>query len=100
MMVKENIPLEVMGTDIGRFLTVETRTKVLYIMTVLVVYQTCLRPLLVASSMTALVVVTHAIMRDPKQVDLSDVGRTTRLSKDGYDSDDDNGSSSGSEVMV
>ncbi len=99
-MVKESIPLTVMGTDIGSFLTVEKRTKVLYILTMLVVYKTCLRPLLVASSLTGLIVITHAIMRDPKQVDLSDVGRATRFSKDGYDSDDENDSSSGSEVMV
>jgi hypothetical protein len=88
--VENNTPLIVIGVDIGRYLNVEIRTKLLYVITLWVVAFICLRPFLLATGLTFLMVAAHAMMRDPKQIEGS------RLMSYKDDSDD----SSGSEVMV
>jgi PRA1 family protein. len=101
VMVNDNIPLVVMGKDIGQYLTVEMRTKILYFLTLWVVVFYCLIPFLLATGLTALMVMTHALLRDPKQIE---TGRGTVSSyykdNDSDDDDDVNDDSSGSEVMV
>lgn len=94
IMVKENIPLIVMEKDIGQYVSVEARTKILYAITCWVVVMYCLKPFLLASGLTLLMVATHAIMRDPKQIENA---KSCISYKD--ESDDEN-YSSGSEVLV
>lgn len=107
VMVRDNIPLIVMGKDMGRYLTVEVRTKILYFFTLWVVVFYCLIPFLLATGLTAFMVLSHALLRDPKQIES---GRGISTYKDN-DSDDDNDNyndngddgnddSSGSGVMV
>lgn len=90
---KESIPLVVMNQDIGKYLTIEIRTRALYLMTIWVVVAYCLQPFLTALILSFLMVIVHAVMRDPKQVECG------MRSYRGNDSDDEN-DSSGSEVMV
>lgn len=98
VMVNDNIPLVVMGKDIGQYVTVEMRTKILYFFTLWVVVFYCLKPFLLATGLTALMVTTHALMRDPKQIE---TGRgVLSYCKDNDSDDDGNDDSSGSEVMV
>lgn len=93
--VEKNIPLVVGGKDIGQYLTVEIRTKLLYAITLWVVAIYCLRPFLLATVLTFLMIAAHAVMRDPKQIE----GSRSMSSYKDADSDDEN-DSSGSEVMV
>ena len=96
VMVKDNVPLIVMEKDVGKYLTVEVRTKILYAITLWVTVFYCLRPSLLATSLTLTLTLSHAVMRDPKQFGS---GRVLETNKDNY-SDDENDDSSGSEVMV
>jgi len=94
IMVKNNIPLVVFDKDVGQYLSVEIRTKLLYVVTLWVVIMYCLMPFLAASGLTFLMVFTHAVMRDPKQIES---GKASYKN----DSDDEHsGGSDGSEVMV
>ncbi len=86
-------PLVVMGKDIGSYISVDVRTKILYALTTWVVTFYCLKPFLLASGLALLMIAAHAIMRDPKQIE------GTRLISFSGESDDEN-DSSGSEVMV
>lgn len=97
VMVKDSVPLIIMEKDVGQYLTVEVRTKILYIITLWVVACYCLTPFLLATSLTALMVFTHAVMRDPKQVES---GRGLAAHKDNDSDDENDDSSGGSEVMV
>ena len=107
VVVEHNIPLVVMGNDVGRYpyLTVEVRTKLLYGITLWVVVVYCLRPFLLATGLTTLMVAAHAMMRDPKQLEGTRYTSITSSSSSAaaavssykdIDSDD----SSGSEVIV
>jgi hypothetical protein len=101
VMVNDHIPLVVMGKDIGQYVTVEVRTKILYVFTLWVVVLYCLKPFLLATGLTCLMVISHALLRDPKQIE---TGRSMSYYKDN-DSDndidnDENDDSSGSEVIV
>jgi hypothetical protein len=96
IMVQASIALIVMDKDIGRFLPVEVRTKILYAITLWVTMFYCLTPFLLATSLTLTLTLSHAVMRDPKQVESGRVLDTYK----GNDSEEDNDDSSGSEVMV
>lgn len=102
IMVKDNIPLLVMGKDMGQYVTVEMRTKILYFVTLWVVVFYCLIPFLLATGLTALMVITHALLRDPKQIETGRSALSYCKDNDSDDDNDDDGNddSSGSEVMV
>lgn len=98
VMVRDNIPMVIGGKDIGQYLTVEIRTKILYLLTLWVVIMYCLKPFLSAFIISSLIITSHAILRDPKQVESN---RTKSIHSTYKDSDsDDENNSSGSEVMV
>ena len=98
VMVRDNIPMVIGGKDIGQYLTVEIRTKILYLLTLWVVIMYCLKPFLSAFIISAVIITCHAILRDPKQVE-SNRTKTIHSTYKDSDSDDEN-NSSGSEVMV
>jgi len=102
VVVEHNIPLVVMGNriDVGRYpyLTVEVRTKLLYGITLWVVVLYCLRPFLLATGLTTLMVAAHAMMRDPKQLEGTRYSTTAAAVSSYKDIDSDD--SSGSEVIV
>lgn len=101
--IQHSIPLVVMGRDIGvhPYLTVDRRVKLLYGITAWVVVVYCLRPFLLATTLTVAMVVTHAVLRDPKQIEGARYTSVGRGRGDSDDDDDSGGSSSsGSEVLV
>jgi len=93
VIVQHNIPLEVMGMNLGQHLSVTNRTRILYIVTAVVVVVFCLIPFLMAIIISGLIIISHAVMRDPKQVESGN-----SFKRGVYDSDED--TDSGSEVMV
>ena len=68
-MVDNNVKLILMDKDIGEYITVEKRTKILYIITAWVVVAKCFEPFLIVVSLTTLLVLFHAFMRDPKHIE-------------------------------
>lgn len=114
-MVENQTPLVVRGIDIGQYLTVELRTRVLYIITAWVVVAYCFRPFMIVANLTGLLVLFHAFMRDPKHTEFCNNSSPLALSsggirKYGIDGDDNSlnsssgeegdADSSGSEVVV
>jgi len=93
VIVQHNIVMEVMGRDLGQYLSVANRTNILYVITSAVVVVFCLIPFLMAITISGLLIVSHAIMRDPKEVESS-----RSFKRGASDSDEDTDSSS--EVMV
>lgn len=89
IMVKNNTPLVIMDKDLGHYITVELRTRILYVITTWVVVAYCFKPFFTVVGLTGLLVLFHAFMRDPKHIEAS------KLHFD-YRSDD----SSGDEVVV
>mmetsp|Transcript_19779 Transcript_19779/g.22911 ORF Transcript_19779/g.22911 Transcript_19779/m.22911 type:complete len:242 (+) Transcript_19779:120-845(+) len=96
VMVKSNIPLVVMEKDIGKYITVDVRTKILYLITLWVVIAYCFKPFIIVVSLTGLLVLSHAFMRDPKHIESS----RHYSDDDSIQSSGDEGGSSGSEVVV
>ena len=68
-MVKNNTQLVFMEKDIGQYITVEIRTRILYAITAWVVVAYCFLPFLTVVSLTSLLVSFHAFMRDPKHIE-------------------------------
>lgn len=95
IMVANNTPLVIMDKDLGKYITVEMRTRILYMVTAWVVLAYCFKPFISVVGLTSLLVLCHAFMRDPKHIDV--VNRSNGVD-DGGSSDDDD--SSGSEVVV
>jgi len=93
VIVQHDIPMEVMGLNLGEHLSVANRTRILYTVTAAVVIVFCLIPLLMAVTISGLIIVSHAVMRDPKQVESGN-----SFKRGVFDSDED--TDSGSEVMV
>lgn len=70
-MVKNNTPLVVKGIDIGEKLTVQRRSLILSMFTMFVVIRYCLFPFILAIGISFVLVLAHAIMRDPKHIESS-----------------------------
>ncbi len=83
----------VFGRNIGTMISLNHRSALLTATTILVVVWKCLVPTITAIAISGLLILSHAIMRDPKHIDTS-VSVGTRK-----DSDDEGGSSD-SEVIV
>ena len=97
IMVEANIPIVIMGKDLTHVLTPQVRTHVMNILTLLVVIVYCLKPFLTAVGLSGLIILSHAIMRDPKQIETA----AALIKKYGADdSDGSEGTDSGSEVLV
>lgn len=81
----------VFGRNIGTIISLNHRSALLTAITILVVVWKCLVPTITAIAISGILILSHAIMRDPKHIDTSVI-----LRKDS----DDEGTSSDSEVMV
>lgn len=85
--------------NLNDYITVEWRTRILYVLTLWVIICYCLNPLLIVIGLTGVLVLSHALMRDPKHIDASSRfyldggGSSGRRGSDGEDSE-------GSEVIV
>mmetsp|Transcript_20877 Transcript_20877/g.30577 ORF Transcript_20877/g.30577 Transcript_20877/m.30577 type:complete len:233 (-) Transcript_20877:73-771(-) len=93
MTEQQNTPLILMNRDVGQYITVELRTRLLYAITLYVVVLHCLKPVITAVGLTGLMIFSHALLRDPKQIE-----HGSSYMDD--ESSDDDCDSSGSEVMV
>lgn len=87
------------GVDVHSLLTIKQRFYVLFTITSLVVLWKCLTPTLMFLTISSLLIMSHALLRDPKDVEA--------FSNDRQDSDDDdiegggdNSSGSSSAVLV
>ena len=100
IIAKESILLVFMNQNIGKYLTIEIRTRALYLMTIWVVVVYCLQPVLTALTLSLLMVLVHAVMRDPKQVENGFVSVGGKMRSYRENDSDDGNDSSGSEVMV
>lgn len=68
-MIKNQTPLVIMGKDIGAYITAETRTRILYLITTWVVMAYCFKPFVIVVGLTGLLITSHAFMRDPKHIE-------------------------------
>jgi len=92
VIVQHDIPIEVLGIDLGQHLSVVNRTRILYAVTGAVVIIFCLIPFLMTITISGFLVTSHAVMRDPKQIESGN-----SFKRGSVDSDD---SDSSSEVLV
>jgi PRA1 family protein len=89
--------LVLFGMQVHAILTVQQRFYALFVITTLVVVMKCLKPTIIFLSISGLMIVSHALLRDPKDVEA--------FGSDGGESDDEDlegggDNSSGSEVLV
>lgn len=83
----------VFGRNIGTIVSLNHRSALLTAITILIVVWKCLAPTISAIAISGVLIMSHAIMRDPKHIDTAP---TTISRKDS----DDEATSSDSEVMV
>ncbi|KAL7567615.1 hypothetical protein ACA910_000211 [Epithemia clementina (nom. ined.)] len=84
------------GVDLNRFLAKSIRVRVLTTVTMIVVVWKCLWPVITALLITALIVMTHAFLRDPKHIELGNNEETavhsdTNSSSGGHEQEDAEG---------
>jgi hypothetical protein len=82
-------PLIVFGLEVHSLLSIKQRFYFLFTMTTLVVIWKCLTPSLIFVSIASLMIVSHALLRDPKDVEAFAAGGTDRYNSNNNDSDDD-----------
>lgn len=82
------------GINIGGLVSINRRSNALMVLTALVTVWNCLSPAIIFFAISGLIILSHAIMRDP-----SKVMETDNAFKHHEDSDD-SGTTSDSEVMV
>lgn len=68
---KNHIPLVAFGRDLGAVITAPRRSLALSIITVIVAVFHCLVPVLSVVSISGLLILLHAVMRDPKHIESS-----------------------------
>ena len=68
---KNDIPLVAFGRDLGDIFTPKRRSLVLTVVSVIVGFYKCLRPVLCWLGISGVVIITHAILRDPKHIESS-----------------------------
>lgn len=61
--------LVLFGVPVHALLTVQQRFYILFVITTIVVVWKCLTPTLIFVSITSLMILTHALLRDPKDVE-------------------------------
>lgn len=91
--------LVVFGTNVGTLVSISHRSNALVLITTLVIVWKCLVPAITVVIISGLIILAHALFRDPKHIDTSS---KVRSSTSGAGSDDDSGGSShdSSEVLV
>jgi hypothetical protein len=92
----------VFGHNIGTLVSITHRSAALTAITILAVVWMCLVPTIIAAAVSGLLILSHAIMRDPKHIDATkNFGNDTPKNfsnNSGKDSDDEGASDS--EVLV
>jgi hypothetical protein len=83
----------VAGKNIGSFISINHRSTALMILTIIVTVWKCLKPALTFMIISSLIILSHAIMRDPSRV------MDRRYSGTDSDSEEEE-NSGGSEVLV
>lgn len=74
IMIQFKIYKYVIHQDVTKYIpSIDTRTKLLYGLTLWVALYHCLRPFCTIVGLTSLMVIFHAIMRDPKQVESTSI---------------------------
>lgn len=94
--------------DVTKYIpSLDTRTKLLYGLTLWVILYHCLRPFCTIVGLTSLMVTFHAVMRDPRQVESASIKlvagdhyRGTNDKDDDHDDDENGNSSEDSGVIV
>jgi len=94
IMVDNNTPMKVKDVDLGQYITVEMRTRVLYAITIWVVIAKCFKPFVIVVGLTGMLVLFHAFMRDPKHIEAN------RLFMEGMNNDESDSSCGSDEVVV
>jgi hypothetical protein len=85
--------LIVFGHNIGTVISITHRSALMTAITILIVVWKCLVPMIFAVAISALLVLSHAVMRDPKHMNTASGENMRRDS-------DDEATSSDSEVLV
>lgn len=96
--------LIVFGLPVHSLLTIQQRFYTLFVLTTLVVLWKCLKPTLLFLTVSTLIIVTHAFLRDPKHIESSNADWLEGGAGANHDSDEEGGSggeaSTESEVLV
>lgn len=94
--------LVVFGLEVHRLLSVQQRFYILFVLTSIVVVWKCLKPTLLFVSITSAFVLFHAVLRDPKDVELRGTGVDDDDDEDDLEGGSGHHSSDGStsEVLV
>mmetsp|Transcript_28845 Transcript_28845/g.41323 ORF Transcript_28845/g.41323 Transcript_28845/m.41323 type:complete len:230 (-) Transcript_28845:350-1039(-) len=86
METNSSIPLNFMGKDLRQVITKQKRTTILTIFTVIVVIFKCLIPMLTVMFLSTILILFHALMRDPRDVENSNAFRG--IDNDGSEDDE------------
>lgn len=97
--LQNRIPITIGGKNLDGWVSVRTRSNILMAMTIIVVIFYCLVPVLSMISISGILILAHALLRDPKHIESSSVFRRGSESDDENEDDVDT-DGSGSEVMV
>ena len=89
--------LVLFGQNIGTLVSITHRSNALIVLTILVVTWKCLLPAITFVAISGLIVFSHALMRDPNHIEMSNDFQRQKFADD---SDDDEGALSESEVLV
>ncbi|KAL3905115.1 MAG: hypothetical protein SGARI_004614 [Bacillariaceae sp.] len=87
----------VFGRNIGSLVSIQHRSTALIVITTVVIAWKCLMPAITVVVLSGLMIVAHAMFRDPKHATTSS---TENYRSGGGSDDEDSGGSSASEVMV
>mmetsp|Transcript_18520 Transcript_18520/g.33555 ORF Transcript_18520/g.33555 Transcript_18520/m.33555 type:complete len:209 (-) Transcript_18520:609-1235(-) len=63
--------LIIFGTNVGMLLSITQRSTLLSVLTIIVVIWKCLVPLIVFVTISGIIILSHALMRDPKHIENS-----------------------------
>jgi hypothetical protein len=88
--------VNVFGRNVGMLLSISHRSNALVVLTSIVIIWKCLFPVLTVVGISGFIILTHALLRDPKNVEISSANDYRS------NSDDDSGeiSQDSSEVLV
>ena len=92
------------GKNLGTIVSIQNRSTILAFVTIVVITWKCLVPAISVVVISGIIIMTHAVLRDPKQIDhlssTSSSGGYRRGGSDHDDSDDSGEQSQGSGVLV
>lgn len=93
--IRNQIPLTLLGKDLNDYVSVSTRSSLLSVATLIVIFLHCLSPVLEMVCISAFIIFSHALLRDPKHIESSSM-----FQRDSLDIDNGDDESSGEEVIV